>query len=153
MMGVVTLLTDVSTRPLPLSRLESVIGRERYERLVSVGTSLQNRLGERTIWNVNSTAVGGGVAEMLQVIVGYVAGFGIPIRWTTIGGDPEFFGITKRLHNQVHGSTGGAEPVGKADAHHYEQVLAANADELLTEVRPGDVAILHDPQTAGLTHA
>src|SRR5262249_59412461 len=101
MMGVVTLLSDVSTRPLPLSRLESVIGRERYERLGSVGTSLQNRLGERTIWNVNSTAVGGGVAEMLQVIVGYVAGFGIPIRWTTIGGDPEVFCITKRLHNQV----------------------------------------------------
>jgi len=157
MMGVVTLLTDVSTRPLPLSRLESVIGRERYERLVSVGTSLQNRLGERTIWNVNSTAVGGGVAEMLQVIVGYVAGFGIPIRWTTIGGDPEFFGITKRLHNQVHGqlkgAAGGDALVGSGDAHHYQQVLAANADELLARVLPGDVVILHDPQTAGLTEA
>src|SRR5262249_60520757 len=100
MMGVVTLLSDVSTRPLPLSRLESVIGRERYERLVSVGTSLQNRLGERTIWNVNSTAVGGGVAEMLQVIVGYVAGFGIPIRWTTIGGGTEVFVHTQAPAHQ-----------------------------------------------------
>jgi len=149
----VTLLHEVAEQTLPLSRLEPVIGEARYNRLVAAGDMLKERLGQRTIWNINSTAVGGGVAEMLQVIVGYVAGFGIPIRWSTIGGDPAFFGITKRLHNQIHGSTGGAEPVGKADAHHYEQVLAANADELLTEVRPGDVAILHDPQTAGLTHA
>ena len=42
-------------------------------------------------------------------------------------------------------------PVGAADAQHYEQVLAANAEELLDLIRPGDVAILHDPQTAGLT--
>jgi trehalose synthase len=155
--GVVTLLNEVSVRSLPLSRLEPVIGRERFDRLVSVGTSLRARLGERTIWNINSTAVGGGVAEMLQVIAGYVAGFGIPIRWTTIGGDREFFGITKRLHNQLHGRLRGAAGedalVGTADANHYEQVLAANADELLAQVPPGDVVILHDPQTAGLTEA
>ena len=138
---------------LPLSRLEPVIGKERYDRLVSAGYQLKNRLAQRTIWNVNSTAVGGGVAEMLQVLVGYVAGSGIPIRWLTIGGDPVFFGITKRLHNQIHGAADGAALVSSADAHHYEQVLAANTDELLTWVRPGDVAILHDPQTAGLTEA
>jgi len=149
----VTLLHEVAERRLPLSRLAPVIGQERYDRLVMVGSLLKDRLSGRTIWNVNSTAVGGGVAEMLQVIVGYVAGFDIPIRWTTVGGDPAFFGITKRLHNQIHGDDGGAEPLGSADAQHYEQVLAANADELLTRVRPGDVAILHDPQTAGLTHA
>ena len=68
---------------------------------------------------------------MLQVIVGYVAGPDIAIRWTIIGGDPEFFGITKRLHNQIHGADGQAEPLGSADARYYEQVLAANADELL----------------------
>jgi trehalose synthase len=149
----VTLLHEVAVQPLPLSRLEPVIGEGRYDRLVTAGSALKEQLGSRTIWNINSTAVGGGVAEMLQVIVGYVAGFGIPIRWTTVGGDPAFFGITKRLHNQIHGSLGDAEPVSKADAGHYEQVLAANADELLTQVRPGDVAILHDPQTAGLTEA
>src|SRR5258708_38810924 len=60
--GVVTLVNEVSTRALPLSRLEPVIGRERYGRLISIGSSLRNRLGERTVWNVNSTAVGGGVA-------------------------------------------------------------------------------------------
>jgi len=151
--GGVTLLHEVAERKLPVGRLEPVIGHERYERLMTVATRVRKRLADRTIWNVSSVAVGGGVAEMLQVIVGYVAGADIAIRWTIIGGDPEFFGITKRLHNQIHGADGQAEPVGSADARYYEQVLAANADELLTQVRPGDIAILHDPQTAGLTAA
>ena len=151
--GGVTLLHEVAERRLPVTRLEPVIGRERYERLMTVAARVRKRLAGRTIWNVSSVAVGGGVAEMLQVIVGYVAGVDIAIRWTIIGGDPEFFGITKRLHNQIHGADGQAEPVGSADARYYEQVLAANADELLTQVRPGDIVILHDPQTAGLTGA
>jgi trehalose synthase len=149
----VTLLHEVAERRLPIARLEPVIGQERFDRLTAVAIRFKQRLGERTIWNVNSTAVGGGVAEMLQVVMGYVAGFEIPIRWITIGGDPAFFGITKRLHNQIHGADGDAGPLTSADARIYEQVLAANADELLTQVRPGDVAILHDPQTAGLTDA
>ena len=66
-----------------------------------------------------------------------------------IGGDPEFFAITKKLHNQIHGQAGGG-PLSSADASHYGQVLAANADELLRLVRPGDIVLLHDPQTAGL---
>jgi trehalose synthase len=148
--GDVALLHEVAERRLAIARLEPVIGHDRFERLTSVAAQMRAILGTRTIWNVNSTAVGGGVAEMLQVIVGYVAGTGIAIRWTTVGGDPVFFGITKRLHNQLHGA-GGTEPASSADARHYEQVLAANADELLTQVRPGDVVILHDPQTAGLT--
>ena len=57
--------------------------------------------------------------------------------------------ITKRLHNQIHGSLSGA-PLGAAEAGHYAQMLAANAVELAARVRPGDVVLLHDPQTAGL---
>ena len=86
---------------------------------------------------------------MLQVLVGYIAGLDIAVRWMVIGGDPEFFAITKRLHNQIHGEAAGG-PLNSADASHYGQILAANADELLRQVRPGDVVLLHDPQTAGL---
>jgi trehalose synthase len=50
-----------------------------------VAAQFRDRLGRRTIWNVNSTAVGGGVAEMLQVLVGYIAGLGIAVRWTVAG--------------------------------------------------------------------
>jgi trehalose synthase len=98
---------------------------------------------------VNSTAAGGGVAEMLQVLVGYVQGLGISIGWLVISGDAGFFAITKRLHNQIHGSLSGA-PLGPEEASHYVQMLAANAVELAARVRPGDVVLLHDPQTAGL---
>ena len=151
--GRVSLLREIAVPPLDAAELEPIIGPERYTRLLAEATMFRERLGRRTIWNVSSTAVGGGVAEMLRVLAGYTAGLGIAIRWTVIGGDPEFFAITKRVHNQIHGEVGSAGPVGPADAGHYEQVLAANADELLRLVRPGDVVLLHDPQTAGLVPA
>jgi trehalose synthase len=147
------LLREVAVPPLDAAELEPIIGPERYTRLLAEATMFRERLGRRAIWNVSSTAVGGGVAEMLRVLAGYTAGLGIAIRWTVIGGDPEFFAITKRVHNQIHGEVGSAGAVGPADAGHYEQVLAANADELLRLVRPGDVVLLHDPQTAGLVPA
>ena len=142
-------LHEVAVPATPVAVLEPVIGTERYVRLVTAAAGFRDRLGRRTIWNVNSTAVGGGVAEMLAVLVGYIAGLDIAVRWMVIGGDPEFFAITKRLHNQIHGEAGGG-PLSSADAAHYGQVLAANADELLGQVRAGDVVLLHDPQTAGL---
>jgi trehalose synthase len=91
----------------PAARLEQVIGGERQARLVRAADEFRARLGGRTIWNVTSTAAGGGVAEMLQVIVGYVQDLGIAIGWVVITGDAEFFAITKRLHNQIHGQAAG----------------------------------------------
>jgi len=142
-------LHEVAVPGTPVAVLEPVIGAERYARLVSTAARFRDGLGQRTIWNVSSTAVGGGVAEMLQVLVGYIGGVDIAVRWTVIGGDPDFFAITKRLHNQIHGQASGG-PLSSADARHYGQVLDANADELLRQVRPGDIVLLHDPQTAGL---
>ncbi len=130
--------------------LEPTIGSERYAHLLAAAARFRYRLAGRTIWNVNSTAVGGGVAEMLQALVGYVADLDVPIRWMVIGGDPDFYAITKRLHNQLHGVQGQGL-VGDAESEHYQRVLAANAEELLELVRPGGIVLLHDPQTAGLT--
>jgi len=138
--------------PRPVSRLESVFGSERHARLVEAADRFRQRLAGRTIWCVSSTAVGGGVAEMLQVLVGYVQDLDIPIRWRVITGEAEFFVITKRLHNQIHGEVAGGSLSG-ADAGHYTRMLAANAVELLDEIRPGDLVLLHDPQTAGLAPA
>ena len=144
-----SLLHAVEVPRLPVSRLEPVIGAPRYAELAGTADQVRQLLAGRTIWNVNSTAAGGGVAEMLQVLVGYVKGLDIPIGWLVITGDAEFFAITKRLHNQIHGSPSGA-PLGAAEAGHYAQLLAANAVELAARVGPGDVVLLHDPQTAGL---
>jgi trehalose synthase len=145
----VTLVHVVQVPRRPVSRLEPVIGAARYAELTRADGHVRQVLAGHTIWNVNSTAAGGGVAEMLQVLVGYVQDLNISIGWLVITGDAGFFEITKRLHNQIHGSLSGA-PLGAAEAAHYAQMLAANAVELAARVRPGDVVLLHDPQTAGL---
>jgi trehalose synthase len=145
----VSLLHAVEVPRRPVSLMEPVIGAARYEQLAWAADRLRPVLAGRTVWNVNSTAAGGGVAEMLQVLVGYVQDLDIPVGWLVITGDAAFFAITKRLHNQIHGHLAGG-PLGPAEAGHYAQMLAANAVELLGRVRPGDVVLLHDPQTAGL---
>jgi trehalose synthase len=145
----VSLVHAVEVPRLPVSRLEPVIGSSRYAKLAGAADRIRPVLAGHTIWNVNSTAAGGGVAEMLQVLVGYVQDLDIPIGWLVISGDAGFFAITKRLHNQIHGSLSGA-PLSATDAGHYAQMLAANAVELTARIRPGDVVLLHDPQTAGL---
>jgi trehalose synthase len=145
----VSLVHAVEVPRRPVSLLESVIGARRYAELVGAAHQLRPALAGRTIWNVNSTAAGGGVAEMLQVLVGYVQDLDVPIGWLLISGDAEFFAITKQLHNQIHGSLA-AGRLGAAEARHYAQMLAANAVELAARVQPGDVVLLHDPQTAGL---
>ena len=144
-----SLVHAVDVPRLPVSRLEPVIGASRYVQLARAAGQVRQVLAGRAVWNVNSTAAGGGVAEMLQVLVGYVQDLDIPTGWLVISGDAEFFAITKRLHNQIHGTVSGA-PLGAAEAGHYAQMLAANAVELAARVRPGDVVLLHDPQTAGL---
>ena len=144
-----SLVTAVEVPRQSASRLEPIIGGPRYRQLVQAADQVRQLQAGHTIWNVSSTATGGGVAEMLEVLVGYVIGLGIPIGWLVISGDAQFFAITKRLHNQIHGDLAGG-PLGAADAHHYTRMLTANAVELLDRIRPGDVALLHDPQTAGL---
>ena len=144
-----SLLQSVEVPRRPVSMLEPVIGAPRYGQLALAANQLRPLLGGHTIWNVSSTAAGGGVAEMLQVLVGYVQDLDIPIGWLVITGDAEFFAITKRLHNQIHGDPGGG-PLGAAEADHYARMVAANAVELVARVQPGDVVLLHDPQTAAL---
>ena len=144
---------DVDVPALSLSRLEPVIGAERHRRLVEAGEIGRGNLDGRTVWNVNSTVSGGGVAEMLQVLVGYARGAGLDVRWAVIGGDPDFFAVTKRMHNRFHGTRGDGGELGPDEAATYEAVTAANAGGLLERVRPDDVVLLHDPQTAGLCAA
>ena len=140
-------VVDVPRRSV--ARLATVIGDGRHERLVTAGDQFRRSLGDRKIWNVSSTAVGGGVAEMLQVLLGYAEDLAVPIGWAVIAGDSEFFVMTKRLHNQIHGEWAGG-PISGPEAGHYNRMLAANAVELLELIRPGDLVLLHDPQTAGL---
>jgi trehalose synthase len=139
---------DVGTEPL--ERFASVLEAEAYGRVAAESLEFTERMAGRSIWNISSTAVGGGVAEMLQPLVGYARGAGVDARWTVIAGTPAFFRITKRLHNAIHGFAGDGSPLGEVEHRVYEDAMRANAAELLGVLGPRDVVILHDPQTAGL---
>jgi trehalose synthase len=105
------------------------------------------------VLNINSTATGGGVAELLQTSLAYARGAGVDARWAVIAGNPRFFEITKRVHNHLYGSPGDGGPLGAAERRAYEATLQDNADELAALVKSGDFVVLHDPQTAGLAPA
>ncbi|MDJ0866338.1 MAG: glycosyltransferase [Myxococcota bacterium] len=139
---------DVGTEPL--ERFAAVLEAEAYGRVAAEAAAFAKRMAGRSVWNISSTAVGGGVAEMLQPLVGYARGAGVDARWSVIEGTPAFFRITKRLHNAIHGFAGDGSPLGEAEHRVYEDVMRANAAELLGVLGPRDVVILHDPQTAGL---
>ena len=139
---------DVPVRSL--SRFEPLIGAGRYEEFRDAAAGSSERLDGRTVWNFNSTATGGGVAEMLEVLVGYIRDAGIDIRWHVITGDATFFAITKRIHNRLHGADGDGGELATSEAEHYAKVTTANAESARGLVRPGDVVLLHDPQTAGM---
>ena len=104
----------------------------------------------KTLWHVNSTAQGGGVAEILQSVLGYLTGAGIRPRWMVIRGTKEFFDITKRIHNLLHGKTGDGGELGEEERSIYEETLRPQAEEFCGLVQPGDVVVVHDPQPAGL---
>jgi len=146
-------LRDVEVQALDAARLEPLIGGERMAAFERAAEAVRAALGGRVVWNVNSTAAGGGVAEMLQTLLAYVRGAGIDARWLVISGDSEFFAITKRIHNGLYGSPGDGGPLGPAERRHYEDVARRNEAELLALVRPGDLVIVHDPQPAGLAGA
>ena len=120
---------EVSVPIRALSRLESIIGSERDHALRDVAINASKALRGRTVWNVSSTAAGGGVAEMLQVLLGYTQDASIDSRWLVMNGDPEFFAITKRIHNRLHGVTGDSGELGRLEADYYADVTAANAAE------------------------
>ncbi len=143
-------LEEVTVTTLDPERFRDVLAPAalaRFERTILRGREL---LKERTFWNVNSTANGGGVAEMLRSLIGYARGAGLDARWLVIAGDPEFFAVTKRLHNRLHGFEGDGGELGEAERAIYERCCAANAKALAELIRPSDVVLLHDPQTAGI---
>jgi trehalose synthase len=100
--------------------------------------------------SANSTARGGGVAEMLATLLGYARGLGVAVDWVVISGDPEFFAITKRIHNGLYGSPGDGGTLGAAERAHYERVTTEDAELLRRSVHDDDVVLVHDPQPAGL---
>lgn len=143
-------LSEVEIRPAPLERLTELLPPDQQARWRANMSRGEDLLNGRVVWNINSTASGGGVAEMLQAIIAYARGGGVDARWLVISGDAPFFALTKRVHNFIHGSSGDGGELGDEEHAVYEDVLRRHHSDLLDRVSRGDIVILHDPQTAGL---
>jgi trehalose synthase len=106
--------------------------------------SLARLLRGHRICMVNSTAAGGGVAEILHRLVRLLNELGVATTWEVMPGDPRFYGITKTIHNTLHGWPGELS----ADDHAwYHEVNRAAAQQLALD---GDLVLIHDPQPAAL---
>ena len=137
--------TSHPTRPSASSRCSSP---SRSRSSPTASARARELLGERTVWNVSSTAKGGGVVELLLPLIGYAKGAGVDARWAVIQGNPEFFKVTKRIHNHLHGFEGDGGELDDAARKIYEDALEPNARELAELVDADDIVLLHDPQTA-----
>jgi trehalose synthase len=74
----------------------------------------------------------------------------VDARWVVIEGPPEFYSVTKRIHNRLHGAEGDGGPLDETTRRIYEEVLAENVAGFAHRVQEGDVVIIHDPQPAGM---
>lgn len=124
----------------PLQDYEAVVGSEVLDEL----RVLAGIVGGSRLQHINSTAVGGGVAEILTRMVPLLQELGVETTWDVMTGDPEFFAVTKAFHNALHGSP---EVVTDAMLDHYRSVTEENLREMDFS---GDVIWIHDPQPAGL---
>lgn len=143
-------LTHVPVGALPTDRFQEVMEPERYQDFVEAIAQAQQLFEGRVVWNVNSTGKGGGVAEMLRSLLAYTRAADIDARWVVIDGNPDFFRITKRIHNNLHGAAGDGGDLAEEEHRVYDDVIRGNAEEFAQVVGPNDVVIIHDPQPAGL---
>jgi trehalose synthase len=100
-----------------------------------------------TVVHINSTAVGGGVAEILHRMVPLQRGLGLDAQWLVLEADDAFYRTTKKVHNALQGR---AESLGEAEWAHYLEVNRANLDGVAETLRGADFVLVHDPQPAAL---
>jgi trehalose synthase len=116
------------------------VGRSTIEEL----RLLAARLSGKVIENINSTFSGGGVAEILSRMLPLLEQLGVDARWNIIKGSPEFFQVTKKFHNTLHGRQ---EDVSATDFDLFLEVSQQNIREMELH---GDIIFVHDPQPVTL---
>ena len=133
---------QVATR-VPLDDYSGVVGAGEIDEM----RALAKPLSGRTVQMVNSTAVGGGVAEMLNRLVPLAEELGLNIRWEVMTGGDDFFEVTKAFHNALHGEAYHPEPA------HFEIFRAYNEQNVKRIPLDAEFVIIHDLQPAGLIEA
>ncbi len=126
-----------------LGTYESVVGSPVIRHLQQLGGCLA---GKKVV-HVNSTKMGGGVAEILHRFVPLMETLGMDVSWEVITGTEAFFKTTKTIHNALQGSSVGLT----ADMiEAFEETNRMNAERLCDVLSEADFVIIHDPQPAPL---
>ncbi|MDH5695541.1 MAG: glycosyltransferase [Dehalococcoidia bacterium] len=128
----------------PVEAYIPIVGEEKIERLRRVA----QRLKGLKLLELNATAQGGGVAEMLYSSIPFLNALGIEDEWKIIHGNKEYFECTKTLHNLLQGMQGSVTPEMEQC---YVDNLEDSANANLIDYNP-EVVLVHDPQPLGLTH-
>ncbi len=105
---------------------------------------LAKALRHRKVLHVNSTAVGGGVAEILNCMVPLLNELNVSTRWEVIKGGEAFYAMTKKIHNALHGTI---ENIEQADYDIYFETQEQNLKSMKLD---DDIVFIHDPQPLGL---
>ncbi len=126
-----------------LEEYARVAGESAVDHLRQLSTPLE---GMKVV-HVNSTRVGGGVAEILEKLVPLKQELGIDATWEVIEGDAEFYATTKSFHNALQGNR---VHISDEELRHYEEINEANAAALRPALEDADVVFIHDPQPAPL---
>jgi len=119
---------------------EPIVGAETINEL----KLLAHKLEGRVIQNINSTAVGGGVAEILGRMVPLLRDLGVDSRWDVVRGGEKYFQVTKRFHNALHGRK---VEIARED---YEIFLETTRQNIEQMEFYGDIVFIHDPQPVAL---
>ncbi|PWB66018.1 MAG: glycosyl transferase family 1 [Bradyrhizobiaceae bacterium] len=131
-----TTLSEAPFRLVSVADYEPLIGAEAADRLLRKA----ERLRDFHVVNVNSTYYGGGVAELLSSLTLLMNASGIRTGWRVIEGRPDFFSITKKMHNALQGAE---INLSEQKKRIYEEVVYENAVRMHLD---HDVVIVHDPQ-------
>ena len=123
-----------------LESYRTVVGAQVLDELLL----LADRVRHRRLQHINSTSVGGGVAEILSRMVPLLRDLGIDTRWDVIKGNQAFFAVTKAFHNALHG---GDEVISKEMLQVFRDTTEMNLRDFDAF---GDVVMVHDPQPVGL---
>jgi trehalose synthase len=125
---------------IPINDYSPIVGKSTIEDLKVIA----EKLNGCRILNVNSTAVGGGVAEILNRMIPLLNELGVDAKWDVIKGNEKFFEITKNFHNALHGVK---VDFKKEDFDYFTEVNRENVQHMELDA---DLFLIHDPQPIGL---
>lgn len=117
-----------------------IVGKSEIDELFLLAKKLEGK----SIQNINSTSVGGGVAEILRRMLPLLRELGVDVWWDVIRGDDRFFYITKKIHNSLHGVN---VELTREEFNYFLQINRENSYEFS---KYGDIVFVHDPQPIAL---